>query len=324
MIKYPSIVQFRHAIKSVRETHDYHGKREDGSPIYEHRTPYPTLAFSGRVKLHGTNAAVVRYADGRQEFQSRERVISVGNDNAGFALAMSGKNLDPLFDNIVFKDYCAVYGEWCGGNIQSGIALNGLPKMFVVFGYFVDGEWLNICKPSAILTSQGIHHVDNFETFHIWIDFNNPELSQQQLIDWTLEVEKECPVAKFFGVSGVGEGIVFTCDAYPELKFKSKGELHSVSKVKTLNPIDVEELKGIQEFVDYAVTENRLKQGLDSLRTNTLALTQQNTGHFIKWIANDVLKEEKDTIVKNQIDWKKAAGFVAKKAKEFYFSNLEC
>lgn len=322
MIKYPSIEQFRHVIKAIRERHDYHGKTADGSPIREHRTPYPTLTFSGRVKLHGTNAAVVRYADGRQEFQSRERVLTVGNDNAGFALAMSAKNLDPLFANIEYKEYCAVYGEWCGGNIQKGVALNGLPKMFVVFGYFVDGEWKEYVQYNSTLPKQDIYHVDYFNHYGIYIDFNNPELSQQQLIDWTLDVEKECPVGRYFGVKGIGEGIVFTCVEYPELRFKSKGELHSSSNVKTLNPIDVEELKGIQEFVEYAVTENRLKQGLEELKANEIELSNKNTGHFIKWVANDVLKEEKDTIVKNQIDWKKAAGFVAKKSKEFYFKNL--
>ena len=36
-------------------------------------------------------------------------------------------------DGIKFNDYCAIYGEWCGGNIQKGVAINGLNKMFVIF-----------------------------------------------------------------------------------------------------------------------------------------------------------------------------------------------
>ena len=126
MKKYPSIEQFRNVIKKVRLLHDFSGKDENGKPVYQHLSNYPTLKFHGTVKLHGTNSAVVKYSDGHIEFQSRERVLSLEGDNAGFMTAMSNKNLDFLFDGIEFNDFIAVYGEWCGGNIQKGVAINGL------------------------------------------------------------------------------------------------------------------------------------------------------------------------------------------------------
>ena len=53
MIKYPSIEQFRNVIRQVRERHDFQGKTENGEPIFQHLTPYPTIKFKGTTKLHG-------------------------------------------------------------------------------------------------------------------------------------------------------------------------------------------------------------------------------------------------------------------------------
>lgn len=321
MKKYPSIEQFRNVIRTVRAHHDYQGKDEEGSPIYQHLSDYPTLTFKGTVKLHGTNAGIVKYKD-RIEFQSRERVLTLEFDNAGFALAMSGKNLDFLFDGIEFNDHIAVYGEWCGGNIQKGVAIGKLPKMFVIFGYKVDDVWIETPCDQIFDKEMHIYHIDMFKTFSIDINFNSPESVQNQLIDWTIEVEEKCPVGATFGVEGIGEGIVFTCVTDPTLKFKSKGEKHSSSKVKVLNPVDTEEIESINEFVDYALTENRLKQGIHYLGLSGLPLHQKSTGDFLSWIVKDIIKEEEDTIVKNQIDLKKAKSQIAIKARQWFFNNI--
>lgn len=318
MIKYPSIEQFRNVIKTVRTQHDYQGKDENGNVIFQHLSDYPVLKFVGTVKLHGTNAGIVKYTD-RIEFQSRERVLSLTSDNAGFMLAMSGKDLSPLYEEISYKDNIAIFGEWCGGSIQKGVGLNQLPKMFVIFGYKVDGEWVDIVRHD---NSQGIYHINQFPTFEVDIDFNAPEAIQNKLIELTLQVEEECPVAKYFGVSGIGEGIVFTSISDPNLKFKSKGEKHSSSKVKVLNAVDVEQVENIKEFVEYAVTENRLNQGLEVLRANGIELSQKTTGDYLRWIMGDIVKEERDTIIKNQIDIKKAAQQISAKARQFYFNNI--
>lgn len=320
MKKFPSIEQFRSVVRTVKTQHDYQGKDENGDPIYQHLSNYPTLKFQGTVKLHGTNAGIVRYKDGRTEYQSRERVLSLEQDNANFMMAMMGKNLDVLFDQFLFNDYVAVYGEWCGGNIQKGVAINGLPKMFIIFGIKVDDEWIDL--PKDLFDNQnGIYNILQFPTYEVDIDFNNPELIQNKLIEDTLAVEDECPVGKFFGVSGIGEGIVFKCVTNPNLIFKSKGEKHSVSKVKTLNSVDVESLAGIQEFVDSVVTDNRLEQGINYLKEMNIEVHPKNTGEFLRWVVTDVLKEETDTIVANQFDMKRVKSAVVNKAR-VYFLNL--
>lgn len=321
MKKFPSIEQFRNVIRSVKERHDYKGKDELGEfPLYRHDTPYPTLTFSGTVKLHGTNASVVLYKDGHIEYQSRENVLSLIKDNAGFMLSMSGKKIDFLFNGIEFEDYVAVYGEWCGQGIQKGVAISKLPKMFVIFGCKVDGKWIEF---ERFDNEQVIYNINQFQKYSIDIDFNQPELAQNTLVELTMDVEKECPVGKYFGVSGIGEGIVWKCNYNGEqYTFKSKGEAHSASRVKTIAAVDVDEINSVNEFVDYVLTESRLQQGIDKLKEAGKEVTEKSTGDYLRWIVGDVLKEENDTIVENQLNVKKVCSAISTKARIWYFQNF--
>lgn len=321
MKKFTDIPQFRNVIKELRFRHDYKGKDSTDEPIYINTEPYPVLKFKGTVKLHGTNAGIVKYSDGSLEYQSRENVLSLDSDNAGFMNAMVSKNLDFLFNDIQFNDYIALYGEWCGGNIQKGVAITGLPKMFVIFGCKVDDEWIEFKRSDV---TQGIYNILDFPVYTVEIDFNQPELVQNKLIELTEEVERECPVGKFFGVSGIGEGIVFTCyHNGHQYVFKSKGEKHSISKVKTLAAVDVELLNSMNEFVEYAVTENRLKQGIEYMKRNGMEINQKNTGEFLRWIVGDIIKEESDVMEANGLDQKKLNPLISTKARKWYFNNLE-
>jgi len=325
MKSFPSIDQFRQTIREVKSNHDYKGKSEDDSPIYLHDSPYPEIFFEGTVKIHGTNAAVVKYQD-RIEYQSRERVLSLTQDNAGFMLAMMNKDLNEIFDNYSFDEYIAVYGEWCGQGIQKGVAVSQLPKMFVVFAVKVDGEWQDFkgIDFEEKLNKIGVYSIHQFERYYISVDFNNPELSQNRLIEITERVEAECPVGRYFGVSGVGEGVVWSANHNDRhYIFKVKGEKHSVSKVKTLASVDVEQIENIKQFVESVVTENRLEQGFEYLeRNSSLPPDQSQTGDFLRWVVNDVMKEESDTIVSNQLEVKKVNSAISNKARVWYFNRL--
>jgi hypothetical protein len=56
-------------------------------------------------KIDGTNAHV--WKDG---FGSRNRELSLDNDNQGFMAWASGEDWSPFFDE--FGDDCHIYGEW--------------------------------------------------------------------------------------------------------------------------------------------------------------------------------------------------------------------
>lgn len=322
-ISFPSIEQFRSVIKHVKDNANYH------------KESLPTLTFIGTVKLHGTNHAVCKSPSGQIYTQSRERLSTVELDNAGSAAWTLSRNIEfsKLFNHIenthVVNDEhtIQIFGEWCGGSIQKGVGLNQLPKMFVIFAIRIseDSESNEFFSPQqikhAVLNSEFIT-VYNFPTYSINIDFNFPELAQTRLIELTNEVEKDCPVARqLLGVEYsnelVGEGVVWT-SIYKNntIRFKVKGEKHSVSKVKTLAAVDVEKLSSINEFVSCVVTEARLQQGLEHVESRDT----KNTGLFLKWVMTDIYKEESDTMTNNGFTSKEVSSSLSSAIRKWFLA----
>ena len=226
MFKFPSIEQFRSTIHHVKNHTRYAGKDADGNAVYDHSRPLPTLKFYGTVKLHGTNAGIVYdVATDTISYQSRERELSLTSDNAGFMLAMMKHEevirdvVDQAMIEIFLPDQIitkvAVFGEWCGGNIQKGVALTGLDKMFVVFAVkvvFADEttRWLPVGEFDIHYPEYHIYNIDTFPTYEIDIDFNFPEIAQNKMIEITEAVEaaywrKSNHIHKWF-VDNVQEG----------------------------------------------------------------------------------------------------------------------
>jgi hypothetical protein len=344
LIKYPSIDQFRNVIKQVNYRTNFDGiDAETGKAKFVPRTQ-PTLKFRGTTKIHGTNASIVRRfdVDGGPvfTFQSRERELSLTSDNAGFLLTMLAKEqtLVELFNRVAeraglgFTEPLTIYGEWAGGNIQKGVAINGLPKFFAIFGVRVgEGdatEWFDIEQFADIeYRDEGIFNILTFGKWETEINFERPLEIQNYLGELTLAVEKECPVGKFFGNSGVGEGLVWRCIEKgwesSDFQFKVKGSEHSVSKVKTLAAVDVEAVRAVSDFVDSVVTEGRLVQGAQNLvREQGLTFEMANMGPFIKWIYSDVMKEESDTIIVNQLEVKRLGGPISNKARAWFIQQF--
>jgi hypothetical protein len=224
-----------------------------------------------------------------------------------------------------------IYGEWCGQGIQSKVAIASLPKMFVVFGIWdhESEDWLDFhaIKPTAEelthLNAHNIWLVTQAPVYEVEIDFNNPVPAAELISQYTLQVEDKCPWAVLHGVEGMGEGIVWNSYDYPvNLYFKSKGEKHKKGGPKTHVAVDPEKVNAISELVDLLLPEWRLEQGFDHLRENNIPLANTSTGHYLKWIAQDVLKEEEDRIAANPYPWKEVQGTVMTRAKAYYFQKL--
>lgn len=219
-----------------------------------------------------------------------------------------------------------VYGEWCGGNIQKGVALNGLQKMFVIFAIKIDSAWMSDEKLGNIkLPESRVYNILDYPSHTIDIDFNNPKESTNELVRLTNEVEAMCPVGKAFGNEGIGEGIVWKCitEGYTQSRywFKVKGEKHQSSKTKTLAPVDIERVNGIKELVSNLVTESRLEQGLEQMRMENLEINRKNLGFFLKWVVGDIVKEDLDTIMGNGFEPKELNGEISKIAREWFFEQ---
>ena len=323
-IPFPKIGQFRQVVKNVRETTAFQGLDEGGLPILDYNKPQPTVTFYGTVKLHGTNAGVCYDpCTGDLYAQSRSRVINIDKDNAGFAFFVeSHKDFLTEYSKqyVSGDDLVTVFGEWCGGSIQKGVAINGLPKMFVVFAVKVGDVWVNTSKIKGTSHETGMYTVNNFPTYSLDIDFNNPDLSVPELQRITLAVEEECPVGLAFGVKGVGEGVVWK-DSTGNI-FKVKGEKHSASKVKKLADVDVEKINSVNEFVEYAVTESRLEQGIDVVFTQaSLDVDIKMLGDFLKWVMRDIVSEEIDTLKENNLEPKDVGKGVSQAAHQWFMNK---
>ncbi|MDB4314474.1 RNA ligase family protein [bacterium] len=333
MYKFPKIKQFHQTIKSLMLQLSYDGDDEEGRPIYKTDVDYPTIVFEGREKHHGTNASVVFDNDGNMSCQSRERVISIGDDNAGFAQWAEDnkeifvgeynhlKNLHKNFDAVI------IYGEWCGGSIQKGVALNQLGKMFIVFAAKMkrgeETHWLPISH--IVSKDHNIYNSNMMPAYEVSVDLNNPQLSVNQMNEWVEEIDKVSPFCKeIFGVEGHGEGLVFTVKGTNDFNtsFKVKGASHTKSKIKKLAKVDLDKLKDIDDAVEQYCTEDRLRQGWKTIVKSQADESPSSIGDFVKWVTQDIWEEEGDAIEASGITNKQMNSATAKKAVKWFQNKL--
>ena len=327
MFKFPSIESLRHVVDKVRANAAYHGI-----------DPPSAAKYVGSCKLHGTNAGVRILTDGSVTAQGRNSILTVQQDNFGFAAFVHARA--QLFRDLA--DGCArgitFYGEWIGKGIQKGVAVSQLDKQFVIFSYRFDDDDLvfpietygfrgPFDDAKEQFNTVGIYFINQAPEYNVTIDFRPGHLEEaaDKISELTLEVERKCPWGAMFGVEGTGEGIVWRMWNNPgdtSRWFKSKGLEH-----KKVGPragkVDIDPVKAqnITELVEVILPKWRLEQGVSELQQRGLAITPENTGEYIKWIHQDILKEEVDHITKSGYSWKDVVGTASKKAKDFYFSR---
>jgi hypothetical protein len=344
MIKFPSIEQFKNIVADINRNYNFVGLDENGDAIYDPSRPKPVLTFKGTIKLHGTNAGVSFNMLEGMWAQSRENIITPEKDNAGFAFFVEANRgaFQNLFYDVITthkintsENTISIYGEWAGKGIQKSVAISNIDKSFFIFGvkitphpkdendkpvaYWIDSSHLK-CPDAKI------YNIEDFKTYTIDIDFNNPQLVQNQIIEMTLEVENECPVGKAFGQEGIGEGIVFThrTEDGKRFTFKSKGEKHSkASKVTTLKPVDDVKLNKIIEVVNQVCISWRLDQALtaacDLLNGGTI--DRKHLGNYIRLVIADIIKEESDTISEAGLEPKDINAKVSEVARQYFFQR---
>jgi hypothetical protein len=337
---YPKIKQFRDIVRQVKVGSEFIGKDENGQPIYNSNREKPTLRFKGSTKIHGTNAGIGIDNEGNLWCQSRENIVTVEKDNMGFAFFVESRKQDilRLFDFIItdnaIEDYDAIviYGEFAGKGIQKGVAISEIEKSFFIFDvvYYCNGKarFLDIDNPNTPrlwgleMPKDTYFVADISQIYDIEIDFNNPELSQNALVELTTKVADNCPVAQHFGVSGIGEGIVWKSWFNDErIMFKVKDERHSVSQVKKLASVDIDKLNSAKDFVEYAMTENRFNQCISTLfPDNNYSISDMPK--IINWIKNDIFSEELDTMSGNNLEPKDVTKPLCDKIREMVKSNI--
>ncbi len=336
---YPSIPQFNTLLADIRHSARYIGQDENKKPMYDNDLPLPEVFINGTVKLHGSNCSVVLTKDGRFYSQSRENVLTPEITCDGFyQYAMEREEFfthllsEYLVNSAEDVEAIVLYGEWCGKGIQKKVAISQLDPIFVVFDLrYIDSTYskggtgfiqTNFEKFHNPLNR--LYNINCFKTWCIKLDIANPEKIQDALRQETLGVQLQCPVGEAFGLEGTGEGIVWTVTFNGKKhRMKVKGQKHSSTKVKELAPVDTIKVNSINEFIDYAITENRMLQGLDVMRRQGTPVIKENSNLFVKWVFADVMKEESETLEKSNLTTKDIASKGNYKIRQFFMANLD-
>jgi hypothetical protein len=136
------------------------------------------LKFTGTIKLHGTNAAIAYQQNIDHWHQSRNRVITRINDNAGFSQHMNSLAENFFTEHVlphcpIIREHyernstIVIYGEWCGDDIQgkTNVAIRRLAKMFVIFK-------IKIINESQVSNSHGVSTQDRYKDnpHEFWLD----------------------------------------------------------------------------------------------------------------------------------------------------------
>ena len=332
MKKYPKIGQYRNVVKEVKRKAEFIGLDENGDPKYDALRGKPTLLFTGTVKLHGTNSGVV-YHKGKVTAQSRNRPLTATSDNHGFAKWVEEHSewFIKTFEKYLLPSEfpTILFGEWCGKGIQKGVAISQLERMFVAFDIFLDrgeeGHYLHKANLAHFENPDiGVYNKLMFPVYELAIDFDAPEDYQNQLVEITNKVEKQCPVGEHFNAEGIGEGVVWVAYYLGEkLRFKVKGPKHSETKTKNLSLVDIEKINNIKEFVEYSVTENRMAQCFKNYDKPDDELSMKHIGAFLKYSVSDIISEEQDTINRNNIDKKMVGKYLSNAAKGWFINQLQ-
>lgn len=340
LAKFPSISQFSDFIKDARRFHKVYD--EEGEKYHN-----ATVVVQGTVKIHGTNAAI-GYSNALGVWaQSHKRLLTPESDNFDFARYVDThkdefthllQKLARAFDVDLDKAAIYVYGEYCGGNIQKGVAVSGLPKMFVLFDAGTIAKvddtmrWFDIVGDEWHIESIRCFNIGKFGVFTLEtrLDPDSLAVTRTTLLKLTEQVEQECPVGRYFGrVRGVnctvGEGIVWRGRLQKSyvangevvhkthlVRWKVKGKLHAnVTKAAALSP---EVCASLAEFVEKAVTVARCEQGVQNVYGEESMSSEwfKKKRHFSNWILTDVLKEDLYSVPETLIQ----DGQVAKELKD--------
>ncbi|KAF2250802.1 hypothetical protein BU26DRAFT_517586 [Trematosphaeria pertusa] len=304
--------------------------------------PIPII---GTVKLHGTHADILVFANNDIVLQSRNKVnLRSTSDNHGFATAMEKKRatLLRLRDRFVARWKklhpgeeldtslpVTIAGEWIGEKIQKGVALMHLSKRLVIISARINGQWVADKEYADIeAPEEGIYNISRGGIYHSILYPEDPQHTIDELEPLAERIAACCPFAETFGAIGDGEGLVWKLVPYisdPQLWFKTKG-----GKFKsTFAPVPKKLAAGFEEKQEAAAavariwcSEQRMEQGWDYLREKGIERSMKGIGVFLKWVQRDILVEERGYIGDNGVDEGMLKAGIIAIAKPWYLARV--
>jgi hypothetical protein len=304
-----------------------------------HRYPEPERMFFAKPKLHGTNASIVFKARGIVYAQSRKNVLTLENDNAGFARWVSELNFkDFVFDGMTW----ILYGEWAGQGIGKNDAVTKIGKKAffpICLRRIYSDDRLDRIDHEEYLIKSGLENmgiVDHPDIYiipkigeiSICLNGNFVHLAKVETYVNTMVENFETVdpyIQKQFGVEAAGEGVVFYPDThdwetYKNLMFKAKTEAHRVNKSNSAASAKVEVSHYVVEFAEKFATIQRFEQAMTEINTG---FDMKSMGQFLKWVNTDILKESKDEIEESELNWKECAKEITNVSRGWFMNNAK-
>ncbi|KAF2643706.1 hypothetical protein P280DRAFT_444768 [Massarina eburnea CBS 473.64] len=282
------------------------------------------IAIVGTVKLHGTHADILVGGDNKIILQSRNKTnLRVTADNYDFAKSM--QSLDPTIIQLrdSFRERWKVLnpdetlddslpmtiaGEWIGEKIQKGVAIAKLSKRLVIISIKINGKWVADSDYKDIeAPDHGIYNISRAGIYHSILYAEDLQRTVNELELLADKVATQCPFAKSFGITGEGEGLVWKLVPYisdAQLWFKTKGGRFKPTFTPAPKKLsaDQEEKRAFAATVAKLwCSELRLEQGWDYLREMNIPRSMQGIGPFLKWIQDDIFKEERGYIQEHEV-----------------------
>lgn len=326
---------------SFPKINGFHNVRKDIA-LFNDNGKLTKETYRGKIKLHGTNSAVQIRPDVLFA-QSRERIITVGDDNMGFAGWVDrNKEYFWKFQDKISDQPMTIFGEWCGSGIMKGVAISNIGrKIFAVFavqyGNSDDFDAIMVTDPDrirALIPEHDDIFILPWATGIIDVDFTDTDalIKTAELLNVMVDAVEKCDpwVQETFSIDGVGEGIVFVPYRdngeverfiYSKLTFKAKGEKHKVTKQKSSVQIDPEVAKSIDDFADMVLPTARLEQGVQAISSGDIIFDMKLIGPFLAWIGKDVQSETKSELEASGLEWKQVSGVVQRRARDWYINN---
>ncbi len=299
----------------------------------------PILTFTGTEKVHGTNMAVC--LTGNDVWvQNRNKIVTPGKDTDQDGMAQYVADNLKAWTRLLYvivadgridlsTHTIVIDCEWAGGKIMNGNAsCSGTDKAAYIFKYFrvvsnKDDSSEYFPFVYNVNAEEGMYKLSSFGLSALTIDFNDPEKAIADLKILAEHVEDNSEIAKFYGkLDNVGEGVYLTAWHGDELlRLKTKGDKHGGKpKVKRENytVITDKDAKAIDDLAQTVTPEWRLNQAI----RETGATSEKHTGLVIKWMIDDIRKEEEPTMREAGLEFKQIQGTVVSIIKEYFFDSL--
>jgi hypothetical protein len=178
--------------------------------------------------------------------------------------------------------------------------------------------------PNRYSKEGDFYNLREFATYTVTLDLNFPQKCEEALSTLALAVEAHSPIAKYFNKpDNVGEGVYLWCietKDHPTYRLKAKGDKHGGKpKRKKTQKESPEKVKALEELADKVTPSWRLQQGIQE----TNATSQKDIGALLKWVNQDIIKEESEVIEQGGSTHKELQRYISKITKDYFLDQIK-